>query len=395
MKLFDDDHVISRTDLAPAPYGEPSFQYLNRSGRPVAAQVRSLLESWFQSYPESGKAALRSRFRSTDSVPHHSAFFELYMHELLKGLGYAVEIHPHLLTGTTRPDFLVSKAGQASFILEATLATNISYREAAANARLNSVYNALNQVLSPNFFIGIEVFGTPSTPVPGKKLRKAVELFLQGLNPDAVGAVLQGGGGLGDLPRGQFTHGDWSIEFYPIAKSHAARGKPGIRPLGILGPGGAREVDDRGPLRDAILAKGGRYGDLGVPYIIAVDALGQWWLDRSDIMEALFGQEAFYFDPLNPGEPQMTRNPDGAWFGKKGRQYTRVSAVLIGGDITPWTVGARIPVIYHNPWAKHPCPDALAQLRSAHPENNTMKEREGLTGYDIFGLPAGWPTESS
>lgn len=147
-------------------------------------------------------------------------------------------------------------------------------------------------------------------------------------------------------------------------------------------------------IRDAVRAKAGRYGDLGIPYVVAVNALGQWLLDQHDIMGALFGQEAFYFDPENPGEPEMTRQPDGAWFGKKGAQYTRVSAALIGGDITPWTAGARTPVVYHNPWAKHPCPDALGQLRSAHPENNTIKEREGLTGYDIFDLPNGWPVET-
>jgi hypothetical protein len=316
------------------------------------------------------------------------------MHELVKRLGYAVEIHPQVMTGTTRPDFLVTKAGETSFILEATLATSMSQEEAAANSRLNAVYNALNKVSSPNFFIGVEAKGAPSTPVPGKEVRKAVEAFLQGLNPDLVVAQLQSGGGLDDLPRQQFKHHDWRLEFYAMPKSPAARGKPDIRPLGILGPGKAREVDDRGPLRDAILAKGGRYGDLGMPYIIAVDALGQWSLDRIDIEEALFGKEAVYVTRENPEEARLTREPDGAWVGKKGKQYTRVSAVLIVGDVTPWTAGARTPVVYHNPWAKYPCPDALAQLRSAHVDNDRMKERDGLTGYEIFELPTGWPVES-
>ena len=394
MRLFDDDEAIDRSDTQPSSHAEPRFPYLNRSGRPVAAQVRAVLESWFQSYPESGKLELWSRFRSPDSTPHHSAFFELYMHQLLKRLGYDVEIHPEVSTGAKRPDFLVSKLGEGSFILEATLAGSMSREEEAATARLNAVYDALNKVSSPDFFLGVEVFGTPGTPVPGKELRKEVEGFLRGLNPDVIRALLQEGAGLGALPRHQFTHGDWRIELYPIAKSPAARGKPGIRPLSVFGSGEARMVDERGPIRDAILAKAGRYGDLGMPYVVAVNALGQWTVDQIDIMEALFGKEAFYFDPENPGEPEMTRQPDGAWFGKHGKQYTRVSAVLIGGDITPWMAGIRTPVVYHNPWAKHPCPDALRQLRSAHPENNTMKEREGLLGYAVFGLPDGWPVSS-
>jgi hypothetical protein len=195
MRLFDDDGAIDRSDTRPASHGEPHFPYLNRSGRPVAMQVRSVLEAWFQSYPESGKLELRSRFRSPDSVPHHSAFFELYMHQLMKRLGYEVEIHPEVSTGAKRPDFMVSKAGEDSFILEATLAVSMSREEEAANARLNAVYDALNKVSSPDFFIGVEVFGTPSTPVPGKDLRKAVEIFLRGLNPDVIRALLQAGDG--------------------------------------------------------------------------------------------------------------------------------------------------------------------------------------------------------
>ena len=390
MHLFDSD--IDRSDAGPSRHAEPHFPYLNRSGRSEAGRIRTVLESWFSRYPAAGQAELRARFRSPDDVHHHGAFFELYLHELLVLLGYHVELHPHLDGTDRRPDFYAERGQGDAFFLEAIVATDKSVRELAAEARLNQVYDALNAVKSPDFFIGVEAPEGPPTPPPGKALRAAVESFLQGLDPDWLAEAFQRSG-FGALPRGKFAHDGWSIEFYPIPKSPAARGDQTIRPLGMVGSMTPRWVDDRVALRDAILKKASRYGDLEQPFVVAVNAVRQH-LDMTDIMEALFGKETFVIHAdERHNEPEMRRNPDGAWLGPSGPTNTRVTAVLVGSSIMPWSLAAYSPSVYHNPWGRCPCGRAFDQLPSYHPEGNTMSLRPGATFRQLAGLPEGWPME--
>lgn len=77
MKLFDE---ISRNYLAPARYGEPDFDYYNRSSNEPICRIRDVLEDWFSRYPPSEQSELRRRFRSNDERHHSSAFFELWLH---------------------------------------------------------------------------------------------------------------------------------------------------------------------------------------------------------------------------------------------------------------------------------------------------------------------------
>jgi hypothetical protein len=390
MHLFDTS--IDRPDQGPARHAEPHFRYLNRSGRAEAGRVREVLESWFSRYPQPHQAELRSRFRSPDAVHHQAAFFELYLHELLLILGYTVELHPAVDGTGRRPDFYAERGATDAFYLEAAVATDKSTDELAMEARLNQIYDALNSVSSPNFFIGVDAPVGPPTPPPGKALRTAVETFIKDLDPDLLAEAFQRRG-FDALPRGIFQHDDWSLEFFPVPKSPAARGDLSIRPLGMMGSMKARMVDDSVALRDAIIKKASRYGDLGRPYIVAVNAVGQH-LDLIDVMEALFGKETFLVGAGPDGrsrEPELQRQPDGAWIGPTGPVNTRVTAALVGSSLMSWSAAAYSPSIYHNPFGKHPCPDALRELPSYHPVGNEMKLQPGTTFQQLAGLPEGWP----
>ena len=91
-------------------YGEPRFEYYNHSSRPAIGQIREVLENWFSGYPDLGKSDLRGRFKSNDDRSHDGAFFELYLHEVLRKLGYEVQVHP-LVDKPTHPDFVVERNG--------------------------------------------------------------------------------------------------------------------------------------------------------------------------------------------------------------------------------------------------------------------------------------------
>ena len=384
MTLFDD-----RDSLGPARYAESHFAYLDRSARRSSVAVRELMESWYAQYPSHAQRQLRSRIRQRDDQQFTAAFFELYCHALLEYFGYHVTVLD--AQGDSRsktPDFLVVAASGQEFLLEATLASDVPKERAARLKLIDQAYDALNRVHSPDFFLRVDVHGEAQSPIPGKRLRARTEEFLATLNWND----LSDGRPLEKMPSFDFPHDGCTFTVAPIPKSAKSRGNADIRPLGMHGPGEGAWIDDRAPVKRAIEKKAGKYGELDRPFIVAVNALSST-IDRIDVMEALFGRERFVFHrEMAPGdEPQMVRDRDGAWIGPSGAKNTRVSAVLLGNCIQPWTVAAHVPVVYHNPWAKKPCTEQLRELPSALPVGDQMPVQAGTAESPPFNLPERWP----
>jgi len=391
MSLFDE---IQRDDLGPALYAEPKSVYLNRSARPGAQKIRELLALWFSHYPEQDQLDLYGRFRSHDDAQYLSAFFELFLHELLLTLENRVEVHPVLQGNPRRPDFLVRPQVGSSYYVEAVVATDETREESAARARMNAVYDVINRMDSPNFFIGMKVRGMPDTPPPGRQIRTFLQHQLADLDPDALGRAFEVGG-FQALPHWPYHSEDWHVEFFPIPKSQGLRGRPGVRPIGIE-LGGLQRLDNRVAIRDAIVEKAGRYGELDLPYVVAVDALADF-VDRIDIMEALFGKERFIFRGGQDGAdgPEAApRTPDGAWTSPNGPRYTRVSAVLMAIRLYPSSIPWSSICLYHNPWAARPYEGQINRLpRAAAASEDRMAWHDGISLGQLFQLAADWPGE--
>ena len=389
--LFDNIH---RDSLGAARYSEPQFVYLDRSARPEAKLIRALLEDWFSHYPQSEAADLRARFRSSNDLQHHSAFFELFVHELLLKLGLHPQIHPALPQITTKhPDFLVESPSNKSFYMEAVVVANISEDEYAARARMNVVYDSINRLDSPNFFIGMDIQGAPQTPPPAGPIRSFLSRNLAGLNPDKMMTLLESG--LDALPHWHYQYEDWEIDFYPIPKSSEARGKPGTRPIGLQFYG-LKFMDARTTIRNALCTKAGRYGDLDLPYVVAVNALDRS-TDFMAIMEALFGKEKYIIDVSRSksSEPEMTRELDGVWTSKSGPRYTRLSAALVIVGLSPWNLPRANIRLYHNPWANLSYDSELTLLPQAVPSADQMKLEDGKSLSSVLDLPYEWPEMDS
>ncbi len=385
IRLFDD---IDRWEHGPRLYAQPDFFYLNTSARPGVQAIRRTLEDWFSRYPKFGRAELRSRIRS-DNLNHRSAYFELLIHELLLKLGCKIELHPPVAGTSRRPDFAVSSRSINKFYVEAVLASDQTEAEMAAEARQNQVYDSLNRLSSPNFYIGMDLHGAPTTPPPAKKIRDFLTKHLAAVNPDEM-ATLFRSGGFRALPHWRYEHDGWKIDFFLIPKSEANRGKAGLQPIGIQFQG-ARILQTKVAIRNAVLAKAGRYGQLPGPYLIAVNVLSDH-VDETDVIEALFGDEKFIYSiGMPPAQgPQIRRAANGAWYGPNPRN-TRVSGVIIFDQLSQSNIPWVMPCLYHNPWAAAPYTGPLDHLRRGEVVDNKMEYRGGQPLGALLGLPTGWP----
>ncbi len=390
MPLFDE---IERTYAGPARYSQPKFDYLNRSARRQVEAIRNVMEQWFAEYPARDQPDLRGRIRSPDNRQHIAAFFELYVYVLFRRLEFGVERHTSTVGRMTRPDFKLMRAADAAF-LEATLAAP-SDREVAAANRENRVYDVLDQMDSPNFFVGLEVVGEPQTDLPAARMRAFLTRELGKLDPDGVAAAFDRGGQQA-VPRWRFKHGEWEVEFSPIPKSPEARGKPGVRPLGyrMFGP---EYVNSWEGIVGALRSKATRYGELDLPYVVAVNVIDDF-ADDVDIVEALFGQEEVLIrGAVGQGfQTEYRRRPNGLWAGPTGPVHTGVSAILAVENFTYWDIARTAPVLWHNPWARMPLPEGFWVFSQRVADLGMGRLREtgsSRTLHDVFGLAQGWPLE--
>jgi len=370
-------------------YAELDYEYLDRSSRSEAKKVRDLLNQLFSLLPEDEQKDIHSRITGRDTSNYKSATFELLLHGIFITNGCEVTIHPKLNNGSTsRPDFLIKTPYGNEFYLEAVLASEFDDNYKAAEKRKDVVLDTINKMESPCFFLGITAEGNPDTPPKGKPLKRHLQAWLKSLDPDTVIKEIEEKGHEA-LPTTMWNHDGWEIEFEAIPKKPESRGKDG-NIIGVLS-GGVRWVNSWRPMRDAITSKGNHYGELDKPFLIAVNT-DLFRLDKIDEMQALFGEEQYIFKvgDQNP-QPEMQRAPNGAWHGKQGVQYTRVSGVWFFDNLNPWNIVSRKHTIYFNPWAQAVLPDYIKVFPYAQSEDNKMVWNEGKNLGDALGLEAEWP----
>jgi hypothetical protein len=387
--LFDDRE---RIDQDPAKYAEPSYDYLNRSARQSASNIRATITDWFSHYPSAEQEELLARFRTSDDPQHFAAFYELFLHELLLRLGCRVTIHPELEGSPKSPDFLVETPEGSQFYLEATTATDTSEEKAAAEKRRNQIYDAVDQLESPDFFICINEYTAPEIPISIKHIKRFLREKLDKLDPDKI-ALIYKSGGYAALPRWYYEDRGWKIEFLPIPKKQEARGKNGQRLIGSRFTGW-QAIRTKFTVRDAILKKASRYGNFNLPYIIAINNAAKWRVHCDSLIEALFGEEQFIVtfeqEDATNNEPVMSRAPNGVWIGASGPRYTRVSGVLYTSQVLPWNIPDAYACLYHNPWAANPCGSILSELTQASVVDGKMNWTEGKSLANILDLPPNW-----
>ncbi len=280
-------------------------------------------------------------------------FWEMYLHSAFIRMGFDVDLHPDVGSSAHHPDFRLSR-GDDVVLVEATVAATPADGQ-GADRRRRDLYDALDALRSPNFFLAIDILAEGANAPPAAKCRRELERWLVSLDPDELTENLASGGHEA-LPIKHWEAGEWRVEFMAIPKKPEARGREDSRALGILSTGGATLVDEQGPIQACLSAKSAsRYGVTeGTPYFVAL-LIDQWALSEHALQVSLFGSEVMTF-PVGgtAAEAKEVRNPDGYWYGPKGVQNRRLTGVVAAIALKPWSVTRVEPYVLMNPWASAP-----------------------------------------
>jgi hypothetical protein len=377
--LFDD---CVRTDGSESGHLEDVFSFLNRADGPVWRRIRETLDAWYGEFPDRN-GDLRQRFRSPNPRQHYPAWWELYVHKLMRSLGYAVTVHPTIDGVAGQPDFLVERPGESLYVEAATVFSGIVAPE--RNQRLDAVIlDALDSIPAPDLMMRLEITRRGRSTPRRRDITEPVEAWLAS-SVDAD-ELLADGSHQGQPQR--FAFGDWEIELQPIARSLQFRGCPDNKLLATHG-GVAGYTDDASKLRAAVTRKGKKYGKPDKPLLVAVLA-ANGFVDDEEIANALFGSIAVQLD-LKTGAHRTIRQPDGVWIGKRGPKAKRVSAVLLGVAIMPHSCATAWPRLWHHFDADRPL-EARLPFPSVIVDDGELQFEDGSrTAAEVLGLPADWP----
>jgi hypothetical protein len=382
--LFDDHE---RTYIGPANHNESEFSFLNRSARSTISRVRDVLQNWFDQYPESDKRELRSKIRDD----FYSSFFELFLHELLRRTVTRVEVHPQTLSQrSTRPDFLAEDSSGNRFFAEAVVASDESTEEQARQRVQAVIYDEMNKAQVSDYFLAIKRIINPHNLQPsGKRLRKWLHTQLSMVDYENVFRA-SSEGRLDDLPNWLYQDGQFTIEIELLPVSRERRGHLDHRPIGAY-PLETRWGGSERSLRNSLRQKAGKYGTLGVPFVIAVNTRSKWGTSRYEVMEALFGDIEFVARQ-DEATLRPSQKPNGLWLSRRGPTYTRVSCVLVT-SVGPFNLPTAEICLYHNPWAQFPYGGELTKLPQAMMVKGKMQWLNGLSLGSALELVNGWPGE--
>jgi hypothetical protein len=384
--IFDD---FQRNNAKPASETESSYHFLNRVARPEWQRVRDLVEEWYAVYPQAAQADIRGRLQNDDYAQHIGAWWELYIFNLFRRLGYGVSVHPVLANTPRQPDFVVTQGAESMYVECAVFLSTLGAVDGAGGKERSWIFEATNQARDPNFMVDIEIRQGGTQRPKASEIVRPLEEWLASLDPDEV--LEQSAAGMG-VP--QLVLADvrgWTIEYGAWPLKPESRGQEG-RLIGLYPSVGGITSNEMFRYREIVRRKGGHYGQPDKPLVVAVlNTSG--FLDPNEIAEALFGTHEVEYYQGQRGSMKSVRKRDGYWRQGPPRRGSRVSAVLDGENIYPWRVVEHLPKFWTNPWADlpvtHPVPLQTYTASDAGEVYESQIERG--TSAKLFGLTPGWP----
>ena len=293
-------------------------------------------------------------------------------------------MHPELAGVRTRPDFKVA-GPTGAFLLEAAT-TEAGIDEPGRNdTREGWIIDALNAAPHPDFFVSLRFRLVGQQRPRNSEVAGPVTAWLDGRDADEILAT-------SNFPEQEFAFRDCRIFLRAIPKSPEWRGVHEGDPLIGMGPATGGFVNDRGRMLAKLRDKSGKYGTPGLPIVVAVN-LRSTFGDERAVEQALFGSLAIRV-PIggDVSSAETFRQQDGFWMRDGQPLATRVSAVLEGPALSPWTAAQKWPRLWLNPWAAHALDIDIPVPRRAGDKAGQVEYAEAqTTPARLFDLAEGWP----
>jgi hypothetical protein len=296
-------------------------------------------------------------------------------------------MHPEVAGSNRRPDFRIETTDGPSYV-EATVSSAPDHK-LAQDRRRAQIYDTINQLSSPNFWLSLGLLDEGREPPAIKKCLSAIQSWLDDLDVEQALELLDAHR-FDELPKYVLEDRGWSIEVTALPRGAESRGEASGRPIAFY-PIEAGSFDGRAPLLASLREKAGRYGELDAPYVIAL--MQETVLsDHEDVFHALFGSLMISVPLGNPQGARTTLGDDGFWRGPTGAQNTGVAAVLVVQNLYSWNIASRAPDVWHNPWAVRPFYDVLPWRTQRIVDEGAVQTSEAsVQPHDLLGLREDWP----
>jgi hypothetical protein len=326
-------------------YSVKPGEVILHSKKPFAVEYRKDLRVYLDQFPRGkDRNDLKRRLHSYTESGFYSACFELYLYHILIDRSREVFPHPDLPNTTTHPEFEVNH-DLCRFYLEATLALE-SEDYQAQEQRLRELVDAVRDVRG-----GIILLAQPSTHLPVDFPLDSVRDFLLQEVDKLSATKLQ-------LPKTlsfQAVFHDLPIVIdFEILDTNQEGSESVVQAWGWPE---AKEVTTHHRIRRRIGVKAGKYGEMTVPYVIAVWPLTEFPLTSEAALKALYGDRQIHLSN-KPGGGIIGESR--AWNGAfntvvRGNLLNRqVSAVALYRERFLQSSYSRQLCIYHNPYTTKP-----------------------------------------
>ncbi len=378
-----------QTSDAPKRADETMWAFINRASRPEMAAPRPVLEAWFAHWPADHHGDLRGRLEAKDDRQFRGAFWELYLHELHRRLGFQCERDPEVPATTRRPDFLMNSP-KGSFYLEATVVGYAS-TEAAARKRQELVLDMIEAAYHPDFALRVHQLAQGDAQPSQREVVGAIEQWLGSLDWDTEHRRI------GELDRADeviVLGGGWRLRALPWPRPESSRGDRSFPTIAMRSGGGI--FNEPPTILDDLRAKASRYGRPDRPYVIAA-LCAREMATHLDVEQALYGPEVVKV-PVGPDGPvpeaaRLDRQPKGLWQRGEQQSATRVSGVLSAIHLHPWSIASVQPTLWLNPAATRPLTADLpwATVTVEPTTGQFVRKCAHRAPRELLGLPDTWP----
>ena len=302
-----------------------------QNDRPQVVAFREQLLSWLEEVKEPRQTQWSKRLKSNDDHAFYPVVLEIFLHHSFVNRGWQIAIEPQLADTSNHPDFLLKHA-DCKVIVEAKVLFDTPQMTVQDN-RFRELSENLSKKL--NYAILIHPRRVPPHSMPSKLIADQVERRA------------------GSENRKHFTV-KGKHQGHPYELEVTVLDSVGVRfiPTGVVASVGQWTRDTAClRLRKAIQEKAGKYGVLGMPFVVTVWPSFPYHTQREHDREALLGDVVWELDWRT--EEFSGRHSSNGIFTelKDGRhRWAHVSAVATCQPSDP----EGTPTVYHNPHATFP-----------------------------------------